>query len=167
MSPSASNYHKTLQTRVLLVPSQPLRLGRRFLHDGRHAELLDLPPQFDSQLQQFLSDQSAPDAAERQRLRWLHELRTGNYGGATATLAANLAADVAAAQQAQQAPVQQQQQEDGEEAAAQLRRTAALTKLAALAACPLWPLAVDDAAMQHVAAAEGVLADQGAGVSIF
>jgi hypothetical protein len=113
----------------------------RLLRQGRHAELLDLPQQFDAELQRFLSEGeaggveesvearedgggvSSGSAGSKQRLRWLHELRVGDYAGAAATLGRLAAAQAAA----------------GDAAGAE--RAAALQRLAGVAACPLWPLA--------------------------
>lgn len=58
----------------------------RLLGEGRRAELLDLPSQFDAQLQQWLSDESGADGPARLQLRWLHELRTASYSAASSSL---------------------------------------------------------------------------------
>lgn len=58
----------------------------RLLGEGRHAELLDLPSQFDAQLQQWLSNEADADGPARLQLKWLHELRTASYSTASASL---------------------------------------------------------------------------------
>lgn len=88
----------------------------RLLQEGRHAELLDLPPQFDAVLQHWLNDETCTDGPARLQLRWLHELRTSSYAAASATL---------------ERLVESQQHDVDEE---ELERRMALQKLAGLAA---------------------------------
>ncbi|KAI3434457.1 hypothetical protein D9Q98_002534 [Chlorella vulgaris] len=110
----------------------------RLLKEGRHAMLLDLPQPFDGALQSFLSEEDASehDVPLRRQLRWLHELRTGDYTGASQTLA----------------QVAVHEQHSGAR-----QRALALQKLSALAACPLWPLAMPGDEQASVAQADEAL----------
>lgn len=58
----------------------------RLLREGRQAELLDLPLQFDDALHAWLSAAGSEDAGSRQQLLWLHEIRMQEYGACAATL---------------------------------------------------------------------------------
>lgn len=100
--------------------------------------LLDLPQPFDGALQSFLSEEDASehDVPLRRQLRWLHELRTGDYTGASQTLA----------------QVAVHEQHSGAR-----QRALALQKLSALAACPLWPLAMPGDEQASVAQADEAL----------
>ncbi|PSC67487.1 nuclear pore complex NUP133 [Micractinium conductrix] len=88
----------------------------RLLNDGRAAELMDLPSQFDAALHAWLSDAAGEDAPARARLLWLHEIRCQEYGAVAGSLGALVAAQAAGL---------------GEE---EVERMLALKKLAALAA---------------------------------
>lgn len=67
---------------------KPYRTRRRLYSDGRHAELLDLPEQFNEALAAWLAAPAPPPAAEAPRaaLRWRHQLRMQRYEEAAETL---------------------------------------------------------------------------------
>lgn len=60
----------------------------RLFSDGRHAELLDLPEQFNEALAAWLAAPAATPVAEAARcaLRWRHQLRMQRYEAAAETL---------------------------------------------------------------------------------
>ncbi|GAB4823183.1 hypothetical protein N2152v2_010229 [Parachlorella kessleri] len=95
---------------------------QRLLSEGRRSELLDLPPQFDADLAVWLADDSAPDASSRLQIRWLHDLRVGDYQAAARSisgLVSNQPCNVGSA-----------------------KRLLALSKVAAWGASPGWPAEV-------------------------
>ena len=75
-------------------PEAVHRLPRSFFRDGRHAELLDLPSQFNEALASWLGSASsaggaAADVGTQRVLRslhWLHELRLQRYQAAAESI---------------------------------------------------------------------------------
>ncbi|KAI7845496.1 hypothetical protein COHA_001042 [Chlorella ohadii] len=83
-----------------LTPPLATYVFARLLAEGRRAELLDLPAQFDAELLHWLGDASGEDGPARQQLLWLHQLRMEQYGPASETLAALVAEEQEAAGEA-------------------------------------------------------------------
>lgn len=91
----------------------------RLLHDRRWSELMDLPAEFDDDLEAWLA---LPSTEFRQKLRWIHDVRRGDYASSARNLCSIL--------------------QHGVVTIAEAKRLLALNKLAVWASSPQWPSGV-------------------------